>query len=71
VVPFDQSLQFDKALQAAGVESLLVTVKGGGHGGFDGPETSARVQAFLDRHLRDQKVEIDPTPIVGEPRVSR
>jgi acetyl esterase/lipase len=71
VVPFDQSLQFDKALQAAGVESLLITVKGGGHGGFDGPETSARVQAFLDRHLRDQKVEIDPTPITGEPRVSR
>ena len=52
IVPYDQSVQFDKALQAAGVESQLISIEGGGHGGFESPDTDARVKAFLDRHLR-------------------
>jgi len=52
IVPYDQSVQFDKALREAGVESQLISIEGGGHGGFDSPDTDARVKAFLDRHLR-------------------
>lgn len=52
IVPHDQSVQFDKALRAAGVESQLISIEGGGHGGFDSPDTDARVKAFLERHLR-------------------
>lgn len=52
IVPRDQSVQFDKALRAAGVESQLISIEGGGHGGFDSPDTDARVKAFLERHLR-------------------
>lgn len=51
IVPYDQSVQFDAALRAAGVESELISVEGGGHGGFDSPDTEAHVHAFLDRHL--------------------
>jgi acetyl esterase/lipase len=65
VVPYDQSVQFDKALQGAGVESLFISIEGGGHGGFEGEETAARVRAFLDRHLRGQEVEISTEPITA------
>lgn len=65
VVPYDQSVQFDKVLQAAGVESLFISIEGGGHGGFESDETEARVKAFLDRHLRGQEVDISTEPITA------
>ena len=60
VVPYEQSVQFDSALRAAGVESELISIEGGGHGGFESPDTEARVRAFLDRHLRGQTSERQP-----------
>jgi acetyl esterase/lipase len=60
VVPYEQSVQFDSALRAAGVESELISIEGGGHGGFESPDTEARVRAFLDRHLRGQTRERQP-----------
>jgi len=68
LVPYDQSVQFDRALRAAGVESLLVTIEGGGHGGFGSPEPAERVRAFLDRHLFGKTVEIPTEPITAGPR---
>ncbi len=68
LVPYDQSVQFDRALRAAGVESLLVTIEGGGHGGFGSPEPAERVKAFLDRHLFGKTVEIATEPITAGPR---
>ena len=71
VVPYDQSVQFDRALRAAGVESLLIPIEGGGHGGFWSPEVDRRVRAFLDRHLRDADVEISTEPITAAARGGR
>jgi acetyl esterase/lipase len=68
IVPFDQSVRFDEALRAAGGDSLLITIEGGGHGGFDGPETHARVRAFLERHLLGGNAEISPEPIAARSR---
>lgn len=55
-VAFDQSDRLAKALRGAGVEALLVQVKGGGHGGFRNPEVASRIRQFFDKHLRDQPV---------------
>jgi acetyl esterase/lipase len=68
LVPYDQSVQFDRALRAAGVESLLVKIEGGGHGGFKSPVIENRVKAFLDRHLFGKTVEIPTEPITGGAR---
>lgn len=51
LVPVDQSIQFDKALDAAGVNSTLLVVKGAGHG-FGGEAISRAVESFLARNLR-------------------
>jgi acetyl esterase/lipase len=56
-VPYSQSVKLCRALQKAGVESSLITVKGGGHG-FDDksdPPNSKVLQMaleFFDRHLK-------------------
>lgn len=51
LVPLSQSELLHQALEKAGVESTLHVVKGAGHG-FGGREIDARVDAFLDRHLK-------------------
>ncbi len=51
LVPPGQSGLLDEALRKAGVESPFHVVKGAGHG-FRGPEIDARVDAFLNRHLK-------------------
>ena len=63
LVPYDQSVRLHEALTAAGVDSTLVKVEGGGHGGFGTREPEARVRRFLDRHLRGQEVEVSEEPI--------
>lgn len=62
LVPYDQGVRFDKALREAGVTSYLVTVEGGGHGGFP-PEAEERLRAFFEKHLRGQEVEVSTEPI--------
>jgi acetyl esterase/lipase len=56
-VPFDQSELLLDALTKAGVDATLIPVKGGGHGGpaFLTGENGRRVEAFLEKHLKDGK----------------
>ncbi len=58
LVPFDQSQRLHRTLKEAGVESTLVPVQGGGHGGFPRAEVAARLQAFFDKHLRGKDVSV-------------
>jgi len=50
IVPLQQSVEFNDALQKAGVESHLTVIKGGGHG-FNDPPSSQAATDFLKRHL--------------------
>jgi len=63
-VPFDQAVKFDAALRKAGGTSYLVTVEGGGHGDF-GFAANDRLDAFFEKYLRNQPVEIDTTAITN------
>lgn len=53
IVPVQQSVVLDAALRRAGVESTLVVIPGGGHGGpaFAQGSYLAQMAAFMDRHL--------------------
>ena len=68
LVPYDQSVQFDKRLRAAGVPSLLIRVEGGEHGSFSNPEIDRRVELFLQRHLLGEEVVIPDGAV--RPRVA-
>lgn len=64
-VPYEQSLEMHRALDAAGVANQLITVKDAGHGIGDGnrAEVAAAYDAivpFLDRHVRRQAVKSNP-----------
>ena len=53
IVPYDQSTRLHEALDAAGVPNELVTVQGGGHGGFSDTEMVriyTAIREFLDQH---------------------
>jgi len=67
LVPYDQSVRFEKALKKAGVDVLFVTVQDGGHG-FRGAEIDKRVAVYFEKYLRGQDVEISLTPIPSERR---
>ena len=51
LVPLQQSVELNAALQKAGATSQLYIVKGGGHG-FNSPEAFANVIAFFDKYLK-------------------
>jgi acetyl esterase/lipase len=61
LVALSESERLDAALRAAGVESYLVVVEGGGHGSLFPSEVDRRVRIFLDRVLRgvDEPVPTD------------
>ena len=59
LVPYNQSTILHKALLKAGCESILITVKGGRHGGFNSPEIDKRLEAFFARHLLGSKVKVE------------
>ena len=63
VVPFSQSELLHEALKKVGVESTLVPVEGGGHGGFPPKELADRLRQFFDKHLRGKDVVISSEPI--------
>jgi acetyl esterase/lipase len=65
LVEYDQSVQFDAALRAAGVSSVLIRVDGGKHGNFGNPEVDQRVRAFLGKQLLGEKMEISTAPIAA------
>ncbi len=51
LVPYQQSVEFEKALEAVGVETTLLTVRDGGHGAGFGPAVNQTVDQFLRFHL--------------------
>lgn len=61
-VPYTQGVQIHDALKAAGVESYLVTVRGGGHGDF-GAAANDRVEAFLAKQLLGREVAVSEAPV--------
>ncbi len=64
VVPYDQSERFYDALEQEGVEARLISVEGGGHGGFRSAELDRRIGLFFDKYLRGLDVEIPSDPIL-------
>jgi acetyl esterase/lipase len=64
VVPYEESVHLNQALTAAGVPNELITIKGGGHGGFTDEEQLRafdRIWAFLDAHLPPTPPTLPPT----------
>jgi acetyl esterase/lipase len=57
VVPYNQSERLRDALRQAGVEVAMISVEGGGHGGFQSEVLTERVRAFFDKHLRGQHAQ--------------
>ncbi len=53
LVPHNQSEILLDALKKAGVEAILYTVPGGGHGGFRDPQVDVLVTEFFRQHLRN------------------
>ncbi|MEM7143566.1 MAG: alpha/beta hydrolase fold domain-containing protein [Verrucomicrobiota bacterium] len=58
LVPFAQSETLDQLLDKAGVESILITVDGGGHGKGFPPSLTETIRDFLDRHLRNADITV-------------
>ena len=58
LVPYNQSVIFNKKLLQAGCESVLITVKEGGHGGFKNEKIKILTNKFFDKHLRNSNFEI-------------
>lgn len=56
-VPYQQSEVLHQALRAAEVPSILIKMKGAGHG-FGGEELSRRVSQFFGKHLRGEEAEV-------------
>jgi acetyl esterase/lipase len=63
LVPYSQSTKLDRACEKAGVECLVLTIPGGGHGGFANPEIIVRTKQFIDKHLLGREVTISEEPI--------
>ena len=57
LVPYPQSVDFDKELRGAGVTSTLITVDAGGHGNFGRANEAIQklVAGFLGKNLREAK----------------
>jgi acetyl esterase/lipase len=58
LVPYTHSIRLQDALQKAGVAHELVTIPGGGHGGFPPDQwqrSYAAIQAFLSAHVSGAK----------------
>ncbi|MEM8954902.1 MAG: alpha/beta hydrolase fold domain-containing protein [Verrucomicrobiota bacterium] len=58
LVPFAQSETLDQILDSAGVESILITVDGGGHGKGFPPSLTKTIRDFLDYHLQDADITV-------------
>ena len=51
VVPHQQSVMLKESLDDAGIESTLISIAGGGHGGPKFEDIELKVLSFLDQHL--------------------
>lgn len=67
LVPYPQSVALEKALEEAGVPTVLLTVEEGGHGQGFGPTVQQAVTTFLAHHLLgEEEVPEDGTVAKGE-----
>ena len=64
LVAYPQSVDFHAMLKKSGVDSTLITVKGGGHG-LGGSELQSFVTRFLAIHLLDRKDSIADRTIMN------
>lgn len=67
VVPYGQSVLLDSALDQVGVNSILLTVKGGGHGGRGLDQFDGHIRAFFEKHLHGANVSIEETSVEMTP----
>lgn len=70
LVPFAQATELHEALKKAGVSSVLITMKNGGHG-FASGELDAVVRHFFDKHLRGIDSKIDDATFEVQPVVKK
>lgn len=66
LVAYEQSVKLEKALEAKGVEAILITVQEGGHGKGFGPKTSQLVKSFLSHHLLGAPERVQDQSIPAE-----
>ncbi len=67
LVPFEQSVVLEQALEKAGVTAILLTVDGAGHGNGFGPRTREVAARFLESILLDDgPLPRDETIAAGE-----
>jgi len=67
MVPYPQSVDYEKRLEAAGVPVTFITVEGGGHGKGFGKSVDEAVASYLGKHLLGEGEEIsDRTVKAGE-----
>ena len=67
LVPYGQSILLKDSLEEAGVETTLISIEDGGHGGPRFAGIQQRVLTFLDQHLSQKPSESVPQdPISGE-----
>ena len=53
LVPYQQAIKLQKALDDAGVDNVLITITGGRHGGFSHAEyvrCFSAIESFLRKH---------------------
>jgi dipeptidyl aminopeptidase/acylaminoacyl peptidase len=64
LVPYAQSTEFVAALKEKGVEALLQTLPGSGHGGpaFGKPALATLITDFFDKHLQGKNVTVELVP---------
>lgn len=58
LVPYPQSVALDKALDAQGVSSLLITMADKGHGRFANPKLNQLLSHFFAQHLLGKEANI-------------
>ncbi|MEW4487688.1 alpha/beta hydrolase [Thalassoglobus sp. JC818] len=68
LVPMDQSVQLDRAFDEIGVESTLVRVNGGGHGGFQNPQIRTMILDFWKAKLNGGEWDVKDSEIENQVR---
>jgi acetyl esterase/lipase len=58
-VPYNQSERLRDVLREAGVEVALISVEGGGHGGFESDRLEEQVRKFFAKHLYGEEAEFE------------
>lgn len=66
LVPIDQSVQLDRALDEAKVGSIFIQIEGGQHGGFKNAKVNGIVADFWSQQLLNQRIHI-PEVVLQEP----